>query len=392
MAFDINNNYTGVFYGKDRLGFTTPDADSSDWLRPWIPTAYPAPWLPGKRRDEGHPVGAQVVISSHQLVGLDKNGLLVPAGLFSGQQAAIGSGGQYCVIQYGADDVGFAYNPQTGALVSSATEYAVLAAPSDASTGDTITLPGQTGFNPTQNDIDFAQSCDLIPGGVARPIGYIVRNAFQFLGGVTVNHTSGGMDYSVESVIPVKFRVHNYMHEPATAFQTKFVLRVPWIGETPTTIQTLATNDGLSTFTQSSFSRSFVHCVGDKAAGDGKLYAGCSVVASRAGNGTDAGNFQPYNSSLHTYADIAGKVIGIEAIYPIKDYADRVRTQFERMPSFVGPFRETNPVQGLMGGSSTRGVDYAISLSTNAAFRAAKDAGTTLHEEFFTYVLIHVSC
>ena len=37
MSFDINNNYKGTFYGKDRLGFTTPDVDASDWPRPFLP-------------------------------------------------------------------------------------------------------------------------------------------------------------------------------------------------------------------------------------------------------------------------------------------------------------------------------------------------------------------
>src|SRR5277367_1188304 len=86
MSLDINNNYRGTLYGRDRLGYTTPDADASDPLRPFLPVPYPAPWLPGRRLDEGHPVGAQVVISSHQLVGLDKSGALIPAGLLGGTQ------------------------------------------------------------------------------------------------------------------------------------------------------------------------------------------------------------------------------------------------------------------------------------------------------------------
>src|SRR5208337_1271614 len=88
MSFDVNNNYRGTLYGRDRLGYTTPDADASEPLRPFLPVPYPAPWLPGRRLDEGHPVGAQVVISSHQLVGLDKSGALIPAGLLGGSQGA----------------------------------------------------------------------------------------------------------------------------------------------------------------------------------------------------------------------------------------------------------------------------------------------------------------
>src|SRR5208282_2849422 len=88
MSLDINNNYRGTLYGRDRLGYTTPDADASEPLRPFLPVPYPAPWLPGRRLDEGHPVGAQVVISSHQIVGLDKSGALIPAGLIAGEQVA----------------------------------------------------------------------------------------------------------------------------------------------------------------------------------------------------------------------------------------------------------------------------------------------------------------
>ena len=32
MGFDVNNNFRGVFYGKDRLGMVTPDCDASDPL------------------------------------------------------------------------------------------------------------------------------------------------------------------------------------------------------------------------------------------------------------------------------------------------------------------------------------------------------------------------
>src|SRR5208337_1771502 len=88
MSFDVNNNYRGVLYGRDRLGYTTPDADASEPLRPFLPIPYPAPWLPAKRLDEGHPVGANVVLSSHQLVGVDKNGALIPAGLTCGTAPA----------------------------------------------------------------------------------------------------------------------------------------------------------------------------------------------------------------------------------------------------------------------------------------------------------------
>ena len=35
--FDVNNNYRGTQYGKDRLGFITPDLDASEQLQPFLP-------------------------------------------------------------------------------------------------------------------------------------------------------------------------------------------------------------------------------------------------------------------------------------------------------------------------------------------------------------------
>src|ERR1039458_9191479 len=113
MGFDVNNNFRGTWYGKDRLGFVTPDCDASEPLQPFLPIGYPAPWLPIRRRDEGHPVAAGVVLSTGNLVGVDKSGGLIPAGFRSGDQGKKEDGGTYCLVKYGADDVGFAYNPQT---------------------------------------------------------------------------------------------------------------------------------------------------------------------------------------------------------------------------------------------------------------------------------------
>src|SRR5271170_5050086 len=113
MAFDINNQYTGNLFGRDRVGHTTPDAEATECLRPWLPVPYPAPYLPTIRQDQGHPVLANVVLSSNQLVGQDGSGAFVPAGLFCGTQATESLGGQYCVLKYSATDVGFAYNANT---------------------------------------------------------------------------------------------------------------------------------------------------------------------------------------------------------------------------------------------------------------------------------------
>lgn len=383
----INNQYSNSFYGKDRLGFVTPSPDACDPLQPYIPVSYPAPWLPIRRRDEGHPVAGGIVLSDGYLVGVDKSGALIPAGLKSGQTASadIGDLSGYCMVQYGPDDVGFTYNAKTGNLVASDTEYALLAAPSNAASGTVIDGQAISGA-----DITFAHACDLIPGGIARAIGFSIRNVFQYLGGVKVNSTTGGMDYALNTMNPTGYRVHNYMHEPGTAIKTHFVLRLPWIGDSPTKLTSIASGLSITGYSQTDFSRSFVHCTGAMGNTAGKLFPGCSIVASDGFGFIDSGHYAPYDGDKHEYSQIVGKVLGFEHMYPIRDYADRVRTQFERINTFVGPFKDNNPVTGMMGGSSTRGMDYAISLATNGLFRLAIDQAKTPSDEMGTYVLVHV--
>lgn len=494
MSLDINNNYRGTLYGRDRLGYTTPDADASEPLRPFLPVPYPAPWLPGRRLDEGHPVGAQVVISSHQIVGLDKSGALVPAGMLSGTQnssqiatskgstsvtnAVLSSGvttltldtaeftwtgnvspnttvaatatnatfaagdtitisgvttatglngsyvllsasftspswtltfaggesaaagadfttavvrdyqGCYTAVQYGQNDVGFARNVATGNPVAAAGEYEVIAAPSDGVAGDIIVFPDGNVITVQSGDVSFALACNIIPSGVARPIGYVVRNVFQFLGGVNLLSTTGGIFYTLESMVPIQFRVHNYMHEMGTAIQTHFVLRMPWIGATPTSLQSYANADGISGYIQTDFGRSFVHATGGQA---GNPYAlnGLSITPSRLGSGADAGNYSFYNATINGFDEICGRVIGVESLYPIRDFANRVRTQFERATEAVGPFTTKTPSIGQLGGSATRGMDYMVNLTEDGILRLASDQNKTIRPEYATYIYVH---
>jgi len=383
--FDVNNQYTGTFFGKDRIGFTTPDAEGSEILRPFLPVPYPAPWLPIRRRDEGHPVGAGVVLSSNYVVGLDSSGALIPAGLRSGPT---GNGGPAQYLQYGPDDVGFTYNPITGVPVASATETALIACASDASTSAGITVNGIV-FTGAQ--VTAALACTLVAGGISRPIGYVIRNVFQFLGGVNVTSTTGGMQYTIDSMNPAKARVTNYMHEPGTAVQTSAVLRMPWIGATPSTLQTLATAAGLSTsqYQQDAWSQSFLHMCGTKGASVGQFFPGCSVVPGDQNGAADSGHFIPYDSTKHSFDQICGRVIGVESMYPIHGYADRVRTQFDRAQNFVGPFTESHPTQMMMGGSATKGLDYQINISTKGLLRSLLLAGVTnIPAEAATYAWI----
>lgn len=378
-TFDINNNMQGDLFGHDRIGHTTPDSELSETLRPFLTVPYPAPYLPTKRSDQGHPVLASVVLTAQELVGLDSSGAIVPAGLFCGSQAAKASGGQYCALKYSSWDTNFTYNALTGVRVSAAGQVAVLAAPSDGAAGDVITFADGTTYTVTSGDVTAAHACTLFPGGVVTPIGLTIRNAWQYIGGVTVTSTTGGMQYLLDGVVPVNFPVLNFKYEMGIPVQTEMVIRVPWIGALENTLTTLASGDGVTGFTQG-YGRSFIHFVGTPQPGQ-------VVVAAR---GSDAnGNYTAYNSTVNSFSDIVGKVIGVQAMYPIKDYANRVRTLFN--PNrLVGPIKDPNPVSMQMGGSATAGMPYQLHLTTDGIFQLAYTQGKTLHPEYYTYVNIAV--
>jgi hypothetical protein len=390
MSFDINNQYTGQFFGKDRIGHTTPDAEATETLRPWLPVSYPAPYLPTLRQDQGHPVLGSVVLTSQQLVGQDKSGALVPAGLFSGvggTAAGHATGAGYCVLQYSAADVGFAYNAQTGVLVATAGETAVLGMPSNGVAGDVVTFPNGTTHTITAGDVTFATACTLFPAGVVKPIGCTIRNVFQYLGETAISSLTGGMLYTLNGVTPTKFRVHNYMHEMATAIQTSYVLRVPWIGATPTTLATIATSNTIAGYTQTDYSRSFIHFTGASGSATGTLHSGALVVGSQ--QLSDSGHYAPYNSAVHSIDDICGRVIGIQQMFPIHNYTNRVRTLWD--PSrMTGPIQDPNPASIMMGGSATAGLDYQLNLGTNGLFKAATVQGKSLSPEMYTYVYVRI--
>lgn len=393
MAFDINNQYTGNLFGRDRIGHTTPDAEATEVLRPWLPVPYPAPYLPAVRQDQGHPVLANVVLSSQYLVGQDKSGAFVPAGLQcgnSGDNAGHATGAGYTVLKYGASDVGFAYNAITGNLVAAAGEVAVLSAPNNGANGDVITFSDGTTYTVVTGDLAPALACNLFGANTGsgssavaarvHPIGLTIRNVFQYLGGTDISTTVGGMAFKLNGVLPVKFKVHNYMHEMGTAIQTAMVIRLPWVGALPNTLATLTSGDSVSGYIQSNYSRSFVHFTG--APGFGKL-----VQGSILGKGQDAGNYEDWDGV--NVADICGRIVGIQNMYPIRDFANRVRTLWD--PSrLVGPIKDPNPSSIMMGGSATGGIDYQLNLGTDGAFKKAFDQGKTLHNEYSTYVLVKV--
>lgn len=393
MGFDINNQYTGNLFGRDRIGHTTPDAEATEVLRPWLPVPYPAPYLPSLRQDQGHPVLANVVLSSQNLVGQDSSGAFVPAGLFCGTQGSdsghtTNTAGLYCAVKYSASDVGFAYNAVSGNIVAAAGEVAVLAGPSNAAAGDVITFADGTTYTTTSGDVTNALACNLFGSATGsgtaianrvRPIGLCLRNVFQYLGGVDFSVTTPGqLVYKLNGVIPVKFKVHNYMHEMGTSIQTQMVIRLPWIGATPGTLTTLTGTDGVGGYVQSNYSRSFVHFTG--APTFGAMVQGSTSLG-------DGGNYSVWDGV--TIADICGRIIGIQNMYPIRDYANRVRTLWD--PSrLVGPIKDPNPSSIMMGGSQTGGIDYQLNLGTDGVFKKAYDQGKPLHNEYSTYVLVKV--
>lgn len=406
MAFDVNNQYLGNLFGRDRIGHTTPDAEATEVLRPWLPVPYPAPYLATTRQDQGHPVLANVVLSSQQLVGQDSSGAFVPAGLFCGTQGtkaqcqADGYTG-YCALKYSASDVGFAYNAITGNLVAAAGEVALIAAPSDAADGDVVYFADGTTYTTQTGDTAAALACTLFgsASGSAttpivnrvHPIGLTIRNVFQYLGGVNFTATTPSGGYQLNGVIPIKFKVHNYMHEMGTAIQTAMVIRLPWIGALPNTLTTDTTADGVSGYVQTNYGRSFVHFTGTPAFG--QLVQGSALpdgaFGTHAGyaSGDDAGHYSTWDGQ--NVADICGRIVGIQNLYPIRDFANRVRSLWD--PSrLVGPIKDPNPSSIMMGGSQTGGIDYALNLGTDGAFKKAYDQGKTLRNEYSTYVLVKV--
>lgn len=459
MAFDINNNFSGSVFGRDRMGHVVPDLEFTETLRPFLEIPYPAPWLPTLRQDQAHPVLASVVLTSQSLVGLDKNGAIVPAGLFCGTQSAsktlaitnssvtgslgylnvvntLTAGqqvtitgltnvpalngtftilaatsaqivivtdeanvtsaaesaahvtpttpGKYCVIKYSLPDVGFAYNAITGNPVASAGETAVLAAPSDGAIGDVVTFPDGTTYTIISSDLTNAAACNLFPQGVVRPVGLTIRQVYQYIGGVSVTGNTGGINFVLDGVLPLKYKVLNYMHEMGTAISTEMIVRVPWIGSSESALAAFAAEDGIIGYNQSAYGRSFAHFVGSMGQGPQYLAPGARIVA---GKGFSAGNYTTYTPGVDDPTNVVGVVLGVRNTYPIQDYVNRVRTLYNPK-RLLGPIADPNPASIMMGGSATSGMDFIINLTTDGIFNAAYLQGTTLRPEYSTYVEI----
>jgi hypothetical protein len=244
--------------------------------------------------------------------------------------------------------------------------------------------------------------------GVCRPIGCAVRNVYQYIGGVLVGQNTAaspsatGINYVLDGVVPINFNVLNYMHEMGTAIQTQFVLKLPWIGPTASTLAQDALTDGLVGYMQL-FGRTFTHFTGGNTnAGFASGFsAGTGIVAASGGSGvpivngstsfgvgSDAGNFAIYNPAVNSPMDIVGRVLDVQNLAPV-GFLNRVRTLFDR--PMVGPMVDPNPAAIRMGGSATGGIPYHISVTTDAIFKRAYDQGKTLRPEYSTHVIVRVN-
>lgn len=386
MSLDIHNQYTGKMFGQDRIGHTTPDLEASDSYRPWLPVAFPAPWLPGLRQDQGHPKNATKVLSSQMLVGLDKSGALVPAGLVcgnTGDNDDHATGGGYSWIKYAAGSMDtWAVNPLTGNQIGPAGALVILACPNNAAAGDVLTLADGSTHTVTSGEITAAKACNLFPTGVVRPIGVATRDVYQYIGGTKVASTTGGILYTLDPMNPIGFAaVHNYTHEMGTAIQTDYVIRVPLVGASRYALTALAASHSVAGFSQG-YGLSFTHYTGVPKHGN-------LVVGSREIG--DAGNYSDYDSTKHNLADVCGRVLGVMNMVDKIGYMSRVKALWD--PSrMVGPYKDPNPASTMMGGSATAGLPYDINLTTDGLYKLFKDqkADPTGHAELGSYVLIRI--
>ena len=114
------------------------------------------------------------------------------------------------------------------------------------------------------------------------------------------------------------------------------------------------------------------------------------VVPSDLNNGRDAGNYRAYNSAADKLEQVCGRVIAVQAMYPIRDYLNRVRTLWD--PSrLVGPIKDPNPASIMMGGSATAGIDYQLNLGTDGLFKKCIDQGKTPDAKSYTYIYVKIN-
>ena len=267
-----------------------------------------------------------------------------------------------------------------GLAASSSTNHLIITGPVD---GASPAVPGTNTLVVTSDldDLGTAGVAVAYSYGTCRPIGVCTRNVFQYIGGVKVVDASlaGGILYRLEGLNPIGFQVLNYMHEMGTAIQTQYVLKVPWIGATPTTLQQDATTDGIQGYVQG-YGRTFAHFTGLPTTGAG-------VTFSQFQN--DQGNYSVFNPAVNSPVDLVGRIIGVVNMINKIGFSNRIKTLWD--PSrMVGPMTDPNPAAIMMGGSATAGLPYDLNLTTDGIYKASQLQKTQPRPEYGTYVLVRV--
>jgi hypothetical protein len=454
MPFDINNQYTGQLYGQDRIGHTTPDLEVSDVVRPWLPNAYPAPYLPGLRQDQGHPKLANIVLSSQMLVGLDSSGGIVPAGLFCGTQGRLGNATITNVAltsdvvtvtatnNYVAGDVvvvaavtNTAINGTFTVVSASSSQFTYDLTHGNISSGaDTGTVALQTQgqycvlvYGPS--DVGFAynpQTCtyvaaagehvclaaptDAVAGNITLPNGTVVAISS---GDITFGKACALFNtgvarpigvairnvYQFIGTVIVKASSPNLVYQQDAQTPTGFVVN-NYMHEMGTAIQTqyVIRLPWIGTSPYKLTADAVADGVTGYVQGYGLTFAhftgtpqlGAGVVASNFVG--DYGNYTTFTVGTNNSQDFIGRIIGVMNMINRIGFSNRVRTLWD--PSrLVGPVKDPNPASIMMGGSATGGIDYTLNLTTDGLYKKylVQGVSTTTRPELATYVIVRVN-
>ena len=324
-------------------GHITPDVEVSEGFRPDY--FFPAPWLPVIRYDAEWEVWFS--LTAGQVVSLNSDGHLVPAGMTS--------------VTYTANDVGEVYNVTTGELVTQADL--------DANDGVTVTYyfcDGQSA----------AQYTAISPWHV----GIMPYNAFAYYGGVIPTELdSGYFSFECDPNRPMHEKYTNFNVQATVAILCDRYIQVPYVGDSETEASLTA------------HARSYAHAYGDIASisdfvcddaegaatgmnANGYFFPGCYVCHD------SNGMYIPFDSNTMSSLDIVGQLLRIDSRYP-KNYLERVKT-FDSKGQYV--------TMDQMPGSATRGMDYAVHIATDGAYRAAIDAGDTIQAYMHTMFRINL--
>jgi hypothetical protein len=330
----------GQFTARPKLwehhGWITPIVEVSEGVRP--DSFFPAPWLPVKRYDKEWEIW--ITVSAGQVVTLDADNNLVPAGLTS--------------VTYTENDIGETYNITTGALV----------------TADDLTDGTVTYSLCSDGTIQYT-SVSPFHVGIA-PYDY-----YSYYGGVIPSQRDdGSWSFECDPNRPRYEKYTNFNPQASVAILTDRYIRITYVGDAETEAS------------YSANARSYAHAYGpiaelaDFDAGEdcagmtasGYFYPGCMVCHDANGM------YVPFDADVNTDVDIVGQLLKIDSKYP-KNYLERVR-MFEAKGNFG--------TMDQMPGSPTRGNDYAAHIMTDGAYRDAVDNGSPITPAMHTIFFINL--